>query len=57
MQERTRFERLVLSEDTLELVAHGWNRSQRVVSEDLMATEKRNRLGAGLYSQSLEGVA
>lgn len=44
-------------EHPVELVTQGWKRSQRVVSEEMMGTEERTRLGAGLYSQSLEGVA
>ena len=57
MRGRTRFERMILVETALELVAHGWRRSQRVVSQEMMVHEQQRRLEAGLNPQSFEGVA
>lgn len=57
MRGRTRFERMILVEDTLEMVDHGWKRSQRVVSQEKMVHEQRRRLGAGFDPKSFEGVA
>jgi hypothetical protein len=53
---RTRVERMILVEETVERLVHNWKSNQCVVSQEMMVHEQRRCLRAGLDSQSFEGV-
>jgi len=56
MRRRTRFERLIGVEDTLELTAYSWKRRQNMVRRPMMVHVQQRQLWGGLYPQSFEGI-
>lgn len=57
MRRRSLAERMISVNDTWEMMAHGWKRSQCVNSQEMMVHEQQRCLGAGTDPQSFEGVA